>query len=76
MRLRSAGRVISSMNVRLFDDALRDVTESGEGQPGCRGPLVSHGYWDDDEANAKLRTKDGWTLTGDARLVARGELLL
>jgi acyl-CoA synthetase len=64
-RLTTAGRLIDVMQVRLFDDTGRDVTASGEGQPGCRGPLASRGYYDDPEANAKLFTKDGWLLTGD-----------
>jgi acyl-CoA synthetase len=65
VRLRSAGHVIESMQVRLFDDAGHDVTEKGEGQPGCRGPLLSRGYYADDAANAGLYTRDGWMLTGD-----------
>ncbi len=65
LRLRSAGRVIDSMQVRLFDDAGRDVTGSGRGQPGCKGPLTSAGYYRDDAANAALFTPDGWMLTGD-----------
>ncbi len=65
VRLRSAGHVIPEMQVRLFDDAGRDVTASGRGQPGCRGPLTSGGYWDDPGANAKLYTSEGWMLTGD-----------
>ncbi|MCH2169825.1 acyl--CoA ligase [Myxococcota bacterium] len=64
-RLETAGRVIDGMQVRLFDDANRDVTESGQGQPGCRGPATSHGYYGDEEANRKLYTPDGWMLTGD-----------
>ncbi len=65
IRLRTAGRVIPEMQVRLFDDAGSDVTASGRGQPGCKGLLTSAGYHDDDAANAKLFTKDGWMLTGD-----------
>jgi acyl-CoA synthetase len=65
IRLRTAGRVIPEMQVRLFDDAGRDVTANGRGQPGCKGPLTSAGYHDDDAANAKLFTEDGWMLTGD-----------
>lgn len=54
-RLRTAGKVIDSMNVRLFND----------GQPGCKGPLLSRGYYDDPAGNAELYTDDGWMLMGD-----------
>ena len=75
VRLRSAGHVIPEMSVRLFDAERRDVTQTGRGQPGCRGPLASAGYWDDDDANAQLFTADGWMLTGDiAELDADGVL--
>ena len=75
VRLRSAGHIIDEMDVRLFDDEGNDVTASGHGQPACRGPLLSLGYYDDPEANAKLYTADGWMLTGDiATLDAEGVL--
>jgi acyl-CoA synthetase len=64
-RLRTAGRVIDEMNVRLFDEAGNDVTASGRGQPGCKGPTLSGGYYDDEAANAKLTRDDGWMLLGD-----------
>ncbi|MCP3985899.1 MAG: acyl--CoA ligase, partial [bacterium] len=74
-RLRTAGRVIESMQVRLYDDAGNDVTGTGEGQPACRGPLTSRGYFGDEAANSKLFTEDGWMLTGDiARIDADGYL--
>ncbi len=59
-RLATAGRVIPDMHVRLFAS-----TDPGRGQPGCRGPLLSLGYWQDAEANGQLFTEDGWMLTGD-----------
>ena len=65
VRLESAGHVIEEMQVRLFDETGSDVTAQGHGQPGCKGPLLSRGYYDDPEANAKLYTQDGWMLTGD-----------
>lgn len=75
LRLRSAGHVIPEMQVRLFEDAGRDVTASGRGQPGCRGPATSRGYWNDPEANRMLYTGDGWMLTGDiAELDGEGVL--
>jgi acyl-CoA synthetase len=74
-RLTSAGRLIESMRVRLYDEQGRDVTASGRGIPACRGPLTCRGYYDDAAANQKLYTRDGWMLTGDiARIDAEGYL--
>jgi acyl-CoA synthetase len=64
-RLRTAGRVIAEMNVRLFDGSGNDVTASRRGQPGCKGPTLSGGYYDDEAANAKLIREDGWMMLGD-----------
>ena len=62
-RLRTGGRIVPEMSVRLFEGD-RDVTESGKGQPACRGPATSLGYLggtDHDE----LFTRDGWMRMGD-----------
>jgi acyl-CoA synthetase len=64
-RLRTAGRAIPEMNVRLFDERGNDVTASGRGQPGCKGPTLSGGYYGDEAANAKLFRDDGWMMLGD-----------
>ena len=65
-RLRTAGRVIDDMHVRLFDTDGSDITGQGRsGIPGCRGPATCLGYYDDDEANGQLMTPDGWMLMGD-----------
>lgn len=63
-RLRTAGRIVPEMNVRLLDGD-RDVTSTGRGQPACKGPATGLGYLDDDDANAELFTKDGWMRMGD-----------
>ena len=63
-RLHTAGRIAPEMEVRLFDNGV-DVTAGGRGQPGCRGPALSPGYLDDDDANAQLFTGDGWMLMAD-----------
>ncbi len=63
-RLRTAGRIVAEMNVRLYDAGV-DVTDTGRGQPACKGPALSLGYLDDDAANAELFTPDGWMLMGD-----------
>jgi acyl-CoA synthetase len=65
-RLRTAGRVIPSMNVRLLDHRDADVTASGgPGVAACAGPLCCRGYYNDGDANAALYTGDGWMRTGD-----------
>lgn len=74
-RLGTAGRVIPSMNVRLWaveevpgrePEPARDVTATGgPGQCGALGPGLSPGYFNDAEANARLFRPDGWMLTGD-----------
>ena len=65
-RLRTAGRIIEEMQVRLFDDDGSDITGQGRpGIPGCRGPATCLGYYADEEANARLLTPDGWMLMGD-----------
>jgi len=62
-RLRTAGRVVPEMSVRLFDGD-KDVTATGRGQPACRGPATSLGYLGGVDHD-KLFTKDGWMRMGD-----------
>jgi acyl-CoA synthetase len=65
-RLRTAGRVIPEMQVRLFGDDGTDVTSTGgPGTAACKGAVNCLGYLDDPDANAQLYTDDGWMLTGD-----------
>lgn len=63
-RLQTAGRIVPEMQVRLYEGG-DDVTDSGRGQPACKGPATSIGYLDDDEANDELFTPEGWMLMGD-----------
>jgi acyl-CoA synthetase len=65
-RLRTAGRVIPEMQVRLLDDDGRDIVEPDvPGNPVCKGPATCLGYLDDDRANDELFTDDGWMRIGD-----------
>jgi acyl-CoA synthetase len=66
-RLRTAGRIIPEMRVRLLDaDSHSDITTPGTpGVPAGKGPAVCLGYYDDPTANAELFTADGWMLMGD-----------
>ena len=62
-RLRTCGRIVPEMSVRLFDGD-RDVTATGHGQPACRGPATSLGYLGGTDHD-KLFTHDGWMRMGD-----------
>lgn len=67
LRLRTAGRVIPEMQVRLLDpDTDANVTATGgPGVPAGNGPTLCLGYWDDAAANEQLWTADGWMRMGD-----------
>jgi acyl-CoA synthetase len=62
-RLRTGGRIVPEMSVRLFDGD-QDVTETGKGQPACRGPATSLGYLGGTDHD-QLFTGDGWMRMGD-----------
>jgi acyl-CoA synthetase len=66
-RLRTAGRIIPEMHVRLLDpDTGADITAPGvPGVPAGKGPTLCLGYWDDAAANDELFTTDGWMRMGD-----------
>jgi acyl-CoA synthetase len=64
LRLRTGGGPLSGTEVRLFDNGT-DVTSTGRGQPGSRGPALCLGYYDDPAANAELFTPDGFALHAD-----------
>ena len=54
------------MHVRLYTpEGERVEGDRGKGVPACYGPAMGPGYYEDDEANAKLFTPDGWMLMGD-----------
>lgn len=54
-RLRTAGRVIDVMDMRLYDPQGNDITETGgPGRPGVCGPTICMGYYGDPAANEEL----------------------
>jgi acyl-CoA synthetase (AMP-forming)/AMP-acid ligase II len=72
--LRSAGRPVPGVAVRVVDAELRDVPPGATGEIVVRAPQVAAGYWDDDAATAatfvdgELRTGDLGRWDGDGRL--------
>lgn len=61
----SIGGVLPGVELRLVDEEFRDVEgEGNEGELIVRSPLVTNGYFKNEEAT-KATFKDGWFLTGD-----------
>ncbi|ROZ68734.1 AMP-binding protein [Ramlibacter sp. WS9] len=75
-RLSSCGRPMFGAQLKLLDDAGREVTGDEVGEICLRGPLVTHGYIDNPEETAQA-WRDGWLYTGDrARRDADGFLYI
>jgi len=59
------GRVVSSMELKIIDDAGREVVRGEVGEIAALGPSVHLGYYANASANAEAFTADGWFRTGD-----------
>lgn len=63
-KLRSAGRPISCVSVRIVDEDGRDCAVGETGEIWARGPNAMMGYWNKPEQTADTLI-DGWVKTGD-----------
>lgn len=64
-RLMTAGKPSDGVQIRLFDQNGKDVTEQGgPGQPAVTGPTLTLGYFNDEDANREL-FRDGLLLMPD-----------
>jgi long-chain acyl-CoA synthetase len=61
----TTGLPMPSTDIRLLDDAGRDVPVGEAGEVCAKGPQVMSGYWGKPEANAAAFTEDGYFRTGD-----------
>jgi len=65
----SVGLPVPGLEVRLVDLEGRDVLIGDTGEVWVRGPNVFAGYWEDEEATARVLDSDGWLHTGDLAVV-------
>ncbi len=63
--LRSAGRAIFGIDVRIVDDQVRECSIGTVGEIAVRSPGNMLGYWNQPELTRKTIV-DGWVRTGDA----------
>lgn len=67
--LRSCGKPFDWVEVRIVDDAGRDIPTGAVGEVWTRSRQNMRGYWNNPAATAATVTSDGWLKTGDAGYV-------
>ncbi|MBV9836715.1 MAG: AMP-binding protein [Solirubrobacterales bacterium] len=63
-----AGKPTLYTQMRVVDDAGRDVAAGTPGEVWFSGPAVAQGYWENDQATREA-FRDGWFRTGDLGLI-------
>jgi long-chain acyl-CoA synthetase len=61
----SIGRPLPGIEIRLVDEAGRDVEEEDPGEIVVRGPNVFTGYWGQEAESKEAFLEGGWLRTGD-----------
>lgn len=63
-RFGSSGKILVPLDLKILDDAGREVPRGTKGEIVIRGENVMAGYWKNPEATADT-VRDGWLHTGD-----------
>ena len=72
-RLVACGRPLPGHEVRIVDEADRELSDRHEGHIQFRGPSTTKGYLNNPEANARLLHGD-WLDSGDLGYIAQSDL--
>ena len=73
-RFGSSGKILVPLDLKILDDAGREVPRGTKGEIVIRGENVMAGYWKNPEATADT-VRDGWLHTGDVGYVSQDEFL-
>jgi 1-acyl-sn-glycerol-3-phosphate acyltransferase len=72
----SVGPPVPGYEVRIVDDAGRDLPERVEGALWFRGPAATQGYYRNPSATREIQKGDGWIDSGDRAYRAGGEFFI
>lgn len=64
----SIAPLLPNTSMRIVDDEDRDVDEGNPGEMLVKGPMVTKGYFRNEQATKEAFTADGWFRTGDIGL--------
>ncbi len=72
----ACGLPLPGHEIRVVDNARRELPARYEGSVQFRGPSATLGYWNNPVESARLRGADGWLESGDRGYLVAGELYL
>ena len=67
-RFGSSGKILIPLDLKIVDEAGREVPRGEKGEIVIRGENVMAGYWKNPEASAET-VRDGWLHTGDMAVI-------
>ncbi|AET61188.1 iturin a synthetase a [Paenibacillus terrae HPL-003] len=70
------GYPLASTSVRICDEQNQVLEDGVIGHTQIRGKNVTSGYYNNPEATAKVKTEDGWLITGDLGFTRNGRLTI
>jgi len=73
-RFGSSGKILIPLELKILDEAGRELPRGRKGEIVIRGENVMAGYWKNPEATADA-VRDGWLHTGDMGYVSEDEFL-
>ncbi len=77
VRLLTVGKPPPGVEVKLVDEAGREVAKGEVGEMWGRGPSFTDSFYHDPEATRQIWTEDGWFKTGDlAKFDEQGNIVL
>ncbi len=76
VRFAIEGPPVERCALRIAGEDGQDYGQDTIGEIQLKGPNVTAGYYNDNEANQRLFTSDGWLRTGDLGLLYKGQVVV